>query len=189
LSAIPSLSAAALDDLANGYETLREHKSLAVVPGTSQHWRSQGWPDAETAEAGVLERCQARYWQPCALIAVDDRFRTAGAEGNWQARDMARVHYDGLFDPKQIPGIAEEVRTQPDIAKYRSATGPKAAAYHAWGRVFTIVSAPSQHLAELLALANCNADPTRQGRDGPCQLYAIGDQVVLPRRRIEPLTP
>jgi hypothetical protein len=188
-SAIPGLSAAALEDLTQGYETLREHKSLAVVPGTSQHWRSQGWPDAEAAETGVLERCQARNGQPCALIAVDDRFRTAAAEGNWQARDMARLHYDGLFDPKQIPGITEEVRTQSDIAKYRGAAGPKAAAFHPWGRVFTIVNAPNQHMAELLALANCNADPTRQGRDGPCQLYALGDQVVLPRRRIEPLTP
>jgi hypothetical protein len=42
--------------------------------------------------------------------------------------------------------------------------------------------------AEELALKQCNDDPDRKGRDGPCFLYAVGDQVVLPQRSVNPLS-
>jgi len=101
---------------------------------------------------------------------------------------MERVRYAGTFDPDRIPGIFPAVRLRPDIVRYQSVQGPKAAAYHPWGRVFTVLSAESQAAAEAEALAKCNADPTRRGQDGPCHLYATGDKVVLPQRLTTPMT-
>jgi hypothetical protein len=53
--------------------------------------------------------------------------------------------------------------------------------------MFTVSGAASQRAAEEEALKACNNDPTRNVADGSCFLYAVGDQVVLPRLR-EPLT-
>ena len=83
-----------------------------------------------------------------------------------------------------------ELRRRDDIAGYAASDGPKAAAFHPWGRrLFVVRGAASQRAAEQEALAACNADPTRKGENGPCFLYAAGEQVVLPRRSVEPLTP
>jgi hypothetical protein len=183
--AAPTLTVAAREDLADKYEALKEHKALAVVPGTSLNFRTAEWATPAAAEEGVLERCQAFHGNPCALVAVDDRLQvTAPALG----RDMERVRYVGTFDPDRIPGIFPAVRLRPDIVRYQNVQGPKAAAYHPWGRVFIVLSAESQSAAEAEALAKCNADPTRQGQDGPCHLYAIGDKVVLPQRLTTPIT-
>jgi hypothetical protein len=54
--------------------------------------------------------------------------------------------------------------------------------------LFVTTGAANQREAEQKALADCNADPQRNGRDGPCLLYAAGDQVVLRQRRTTPLT-
>jgi hypothetical protein len=51
-----------------------------------------------------------------------------------------------------------------------------------------VASAENQLAAETLALDRCNADATRRGQDGPCHLYAIGNQVVLPQRLTLPAT-
>jgi hypothetical protein len=102
---------------------------------------------------------------------------------------MARAHYAGSFDPGEIPGLRPAMRERADIAEYRSAPGPKAAAYHpGGGRAFTVTGAGSQRAAEEQALDACNSDPTRDRANGSCFLYAVGDQVVLPRRLREPLT-
>jgi hypothetical protein len=111
------------------------------------------------------------------------------AGGVWPRRDMARARYAGSFDPAQIPGLRLAARERADIANYRSAPGPKAAAYHpGGGRFFTVSGAATQRTAEEEALKACNSDPTRNGAEGACFLYAVGDQVVLPRRLREPLT-
>ena len=102
---------------------------------------------------------------------------------------MPRARYSGSFDPAQIPAAPPALRERADIAKYRSAPGPKAAAYHpGGGRVFTVSAAGSQRAAEEQVLAACNSDPIRDRAGGACFLYAVGDQVVLPRRLREPLT-
>ena len=123
------------------------------------------------------------------LLAVDEVVQPVPANGDWPRRDMARAHYAGNFDPAQIPGLRPVARERADVTNYRSAPGPKAAAYHpGGGRVFIISGAASQRAAEEEALKACNSDPARNGADGFCFLYAVGDQVVLPRRLREPLT-
>ena len=167
-STAPGLAVSAREDLAKKYAAMKEHKALAVVPGTTLHWRAEGWPTAELAEEGVLERCQAVYMLPCALVAVDGRVQAAAADGKWPARDMARARHTGTFDPDRIPGVRPSARARPDIVAYRNAAGPKAAAFHPWGRIFTVLTAENQRAAEVLVLSNCNADPTRRGQGGPC---------------------
>jgi hypothetical protein len=186
-SAIPKLETSAREDLAKKYAAMTSHKSLAFVPGTISHWRSSEWPTAEAAETGALERCQVFYAKPCALIVLDDVVQAPAPDGRWRTRDMPRAGYAGIFEPERIPGLQQFVRDRADISGYRKAPGPKAAAYHPWGRVFTVLNAENQRAAETLALSICNTDPTRQGQDGPCQVYAVGDQVVLPQRRTEPV--
>jgi adenylate cyclase len=188
-AAAPGLKLDAREDLATKYADMKDHRALAAVPGTASHWRTGEWPSAAMAEEGVLERCQEFHARPCTLVAVDDKVQAAPTDGSWPARDMPRVRYAGTFDPDQIPGILPGVRTRADVIAYRKALGPKAAAFHPWGRIFVVPTAESQRVAETLALSICNADPTRQGQDGPCRLYASGDQVVLPRRATGPLTP
>jgi hypothetical protein len=185
-AAVPALEAAARADLVTKYEAVKAHKALAVVPGTASHWRTSGWPSPAMAAEKALERCQVFYGKPCALVAVDGHVEAIPGGGKWPVWDMPRVRYAGAFDPEHIPGIGQTVRERPDVVGYRRAAGPKAAALHPWGSVFTAVAAASQPSAEASALAACNADPTRQGQDGPCHLYAAGDQVILPQRRIAP---
>ena len=76
-SAAPGLAVSAREDLAKNYAAMKEHKALAVVPGTTLHFRTTGWLTAESAEEGILERCQAVYMKPCALLAVDGRVQAA----------------------------------------------------------------------------------------------------------------
>ena len=103
---------------------------------------------------------------------------------------MPRARYAGSFDPAQIPAVRPAVRERADIVNYRSVPGPKAAAYHPnGGRVFIVSGAATQHAAEEEALKACNADPSRNGADGSCFLYAVGDQVVLSRRLQRPMSP
>src|SRR5262249_30102538 len=140
----------------------------------------------EAAIIATLEKCQVRNGEPCVLVAVGDKLEATSA-GSPVLRDMPRPRYDGLFEPQQIPGANNALKRRTDVVSYRSAVVPKAAAYHPWGRLF-IVSGIGQFEAEELALKQCNDDPDRRGRDGPCFLYAVGDQVVLPRRSIKPLS-
>jgi len=188
-SAAPNLPEKAREDHARAYEVARGHKAQAVSPEPPGVWRAVERPSAENAEASVLENCQVVYGRPCALIVVDDAIRPAPADNKWQPQDMPRVRYAGLFEPEQIPGAVPEARKGGDIVNYRSAQNPKAAAFSpAGGHVFTTIAAASQRAAEEAALKACDADPVRKATNGPCFLYAVGDQVVLPRRLKEPLT-
>ena len=55
--------------------------------------------------------------------------------------------------------------------------------------MFTVVGAADQRVAEEDALKACDSDPARKAENAPCFLYAVGDQVVLPRRLKAPLPP
>jgi hypothetical protein len=99
---------------------------------------------------------------------------------------MPRTHYSGRFEPDLIPSFNSSILSRSDVSQYRSIAGPKAAAYHAWARLFIVNSTANQYDAEEQALANCNADPTRKGVNGPCFLYSTGDQVLLPQRLTKP---
>jgi len=54
--------------------------------------------------------------------------------------------------------------------------------------MFIVAGAGGQFEAEELALNQCNNDPDRNGKDGPCFVYAVGDQVVLPQRSVKPIS-
>lgn len=58
---------------------------------------------------------------------------------------------------------------------------------HPWGRLFVVTGAASQRIAEEMALAACNKDPDRDGKDGVCLLYAVGDTVILEKRATAPV--
>jgi hypothetical protein len=78
---------------------------------------------------------------------------------------------------------------RPDVAGYAAATGPKAIAIHPQGVFVVVTEAATQHAAEEQALQACNEDPARKKADRACLLYASGNQVVLPLRKIKPMTP
>jgi adenylate cyclase len=187
LTAMLTLTPAARDDLVNVFEGIKTHKALVGVPGTNRHWRVFSRPSAEQAQERALEGCEVWANQPCALIALDNSVAAEPTDGKWPIHDMPRIHYAGTFDPERIPSALPGIRERADVVGYRNAPGPKAAAFHPWGRIFTVTNAESQRLAEERALAECNADPTRNGQNGPCFLYAVGDQVILPQRRSAPV--
>jgi len=181
---VPSQQASARESQVVGYQSARLHKALAALP-PSNSWRISGRASTALAEERVLEGCQVRYGAPCMLVAVDDVLQPADVSA--VRRPMPRVAYDGLFDPQKIPAVEDTLRERPDVAGYRTANDHKAAALHPWGRLFTASGAASQREAEERALAECNADPPRNNQDGPCLLYAAGDQVVLAKRAISPV--
>ncbi|MBR0939396.1 adenylate/guanylate cyclase domain-containing protein [Bradyrhizobium jicamae] len=169
------------------YVSSGRHKALAMHPPYDS-WRIALLPNEKVAEQVALEACEIRYGDSCILLAVDDNIRPRASDGDWQKRPMPRVSYGGDFDPQQIPTLKDADRSRPDVASYRSTTGPKASALHPWGRIFVVTSSSSQFSAEARALSDCNEDPTREGRDGPCWLYSVGDQVVLPKRSRFPIS-
>jgi class 3 adenylate cyclase len=188
-SAAPGQSEKLRQDRAREYEAASNHKAQAVSSDPPGTWRATARPTPENAETAALESCQVFFGRPCTLVAVNDAVQPAPREGTWPRRDMPRARYAGMFDPAQLPGSPASVRERADIISYRGASGPKAVAYHpSGGRVFTVAGAATQRAAEEEVLKRCNTDPTRNGADGTCFLYAVSDQVVLPQRRKEPLT-
>ncbi len=184
--AMLTLTPAARDELVNVYEGAKPHKALVGVPGTDRHWLVIGLRSGEVAQERALEGCQVWVGQPCVLIALDDLVTAEPADGKWPVHDMPRVHYAGTFDPGRIPSALPAMRGRADVLGYREAPGPKAAAFHPSGRIFIVTKAESQRAAEERALGECNAEPVRSGASGPCFLYAVGDQVILPERRSAP---
>jgi hypothetical protein len=130
-----------------------------------------GEPSPESAQALALERCQIGVIDPCSLIAFDRV--VAPADGSWKVFDMARVHYDGTFEPSMVPGLAEADRNQSQVKTYYFAPLPKAAVISTAGKLFVATGAGSQSDAESQAFAKCG--------NATCYLYAVGNQVVLQR--------
>jgi uncharacterized caspase-like protein len=173
------------DTRTRSYESDRTHKAIAVSVEARHTYRSTGWATAGAAETGTLEGCQIYYGKPCVLVAVNEKVEPA-TNGPPALRDTPRARYAEGFDPERIPNARPDVVRRSDVASYRAAPAPKAAAYHPWGRLFTTTGSSSQFEAEERALARCNSDSDRNGRDGTCFLYAAGDRVVLPQRLLKP---
>jgi hypothetical protein len=95
---------------------------------------------------------------------------------------MPRLHYAGEFDLSKIPAIRLVTRNRPDVQSYFAAAQPKAVAIHPWGKLFISQGNASLKAAEEAALAKCNNDPERNGKDGGCFLYASNNDVVLSKR-------
>lgn len=174
------------EERARSYVQDAGHKAMAVSDDPPGTWRLAGARSAADAQLAALQSCQLRNGAPCILVATDETVETRPAAG-WQRRDLEEVRYAGAFDPHKLP-VTDARRAQADVVGYRAQPGPKAAALHPWRRLFIAV-ASTQSDAEASALATCNADPVRQGKDGPCFLYASGNDVVLPQRKTVPLTP
>jgi hypothetical protein len=178
----------------NAYRQVREylesapHKALTAL-SPSHSWRTSGGESAEAAEQRGLEACQLRFARPCTLLAVDEAVRPLQSSAHWQPRPMARLSYHGLFDPAQIPAITEEMRRRSEVVGYRSSPNYKAASLHPWGRLFLVTGKGTQREAEQGSLDACNRDSDRNGKDGPCLLYAVGDLVVLHKRLAVPSSP
>jgi hypothetical protein len=98
---------------------------------------------------------------------------------------MPRLHYAGKYDLSQIPIIRRITRQRPDVQNYDKAMEPKAIAIHPWGKLFISAGDPSLKDAQTSALAKCNSDPARNGRDGGCFVYAINNDIVLDERRMQ----
>jgi adenylate cyclase len=188
-SAVPSLSKKVREDQVFDYEMSRGHKAQAVSLKPAGTWRATGRSSTAEAQTGALEGCQIHYGQPCVLLAVDETMVPAPPDDKWPPQDMPRTRYSGDFDPAQIPNVTSARRDIFDIANYRSAGAPKAAAFHPWGRVFIVTNAANQRVAEEQALKACKDNPDRNGANSPCFLYAVANRVVLPLRLKEPLTP
>jgi hypothetical protein len=180
-----SVAADERESRVRSYESEAAHKAMAVSIDAHHTYRTAGWSTAAAAEMGTLEACQIYYGKPCTLVAVDDKVEPAH-DGRPVLRDMARARYADAFDPDQIPNAQPGLRRRVDVAAYRSAPRPKAAAYHPWGWLFTASGAAGQFEAEEQVLAQCNNDPDRKSRDGPCFLYAVSNLVVLPQRLVKP---
>jgi hypothetical protein len=185
---LPALAAADHEAMVKAFEAGKMHRALALHGKDGGTYRFFSWPSAEAAEEATLEGCQAFYGDPCALLAVDDTV-SIGANGVPEVRDMPRIHYAGVFAPAQIPGVTAAIHDQADVVSYQSQPVPKAVAYHPWGEVYVVTEAKTQNEAETKALVACNGAPARNGKGGPCYLYASGNQVVLDKRLRSPLTP
>jgi len=182
-----SVAAGSAENIARNYEVDKDHKAIAVAVKAHGTWRHGQWATDEAVVTATLERCQLFYGEPCVLAAVGDKIEPA-TSGPPVLRDMPRTRYDGGFEPEQIAGANGDLKRRADVTSYRSASGPKAAAYHPSGRMFIVAGATGQFEAEELALSQCNNDPDRNGKDGPCFVYAVGDQVVLPQRSVKPVS-
>jgi hypothetical protein len=179
----PSMSIQVRDKLVKDYVACKAHKGQAVELGSGNYFRSCEHEDTPDIGDRSLEACQLRYGKPCALLAVDEEIV---AEGDLAAKDMPRLHYRGEFDLSQIPIIRLITRNRVAVQTYLAAPNPKAIAIHPWGKIFISTGGSNLILAQSAALANCNTDPARNGRDGYCFLYAVNNDVVIGDRRTSP---
>jgi hypothetical protein len=173
------------------YIAQRGHKAIVVAENGLVVMKSWGRASEAISTRDALETCQVYWGKPCTLAAVDYSIEATGGVRD-VPRDMPRTQYAGLFEPGQIPG-EENLLYREDVSSYRSKSGPKAVAYHpiANSRIglqhlFIVVGGTDQVEAEQMALAQCNDD--HKGKWGLCFIYAIGDQVVLPKRLVNPLS-
>lgn len=177
------LGADARAKLISDYVALRPHKAFAIAPAARNHWWSGDWPSADVAREKVLERCEIAFGETCSLTALDESRVEAPAS------PTARVSYQGRFALDKIPAVRDVVLQRKDVVGYADAPNPKAIALHPRGVLAVVTAAASQRRAETQALKACNDDDSSRDADGPCFLYASGDEVVLPRRATVALAP
>jgi hypothetical protein len=182
-ASMPQTSSAVIERVIKEYLEAKPNKGQAIQLAYGLFWRSTLHEDASAAGDRTLEACQLRYGKPCALIAVNDEIVV---DGDLNSKDMPRLHYVGQYDVSQIPIIRLVTQKLPDVQSYDKVMEPKAMALHPWGTLFISAGNPTLKDAEETALAKCNNDPNRQGRDGGCFLYAINNDVVISERRASP---
>lgn len=182
----PTRGAEWRDRVVNEYEQAKPPRAIALAPGKGSWMRRRNNADGQSIVEETLEACQLHWGQPCALLAVDDAI-VSDASGNWRLQDMARVRYAGTFNPERVPISWRQLVPHADVAKYQAFSGPKAAVMHPWGFFYLELGADrDQRAVEARAFERCRNEPRREGRDPICYLYAVGDQVVLPKRITKP---
>jgi hypothetical protein len=181
-TATPQVSASVRERIIKDYVDAKPHKGLTVQLADGQYFRHPINEDQTVAGDRALESCQLRFAKPCTLIAVNDEIVS---EGELMSQDMSRLKYAGKYDVSQIPIIRLATRKRPDVQNYDKAMEPKAMAIHPWGRLFMAAGNASAKEAQETALAKCNNDQDRNGRDGRCFVYAVNNDVVLSERRME----
>jgi hypothetical protein len=94
---------------------------------------------------------------------------------------MPRIKYEGPLKMEMVP-----FRVAPSPSKllrdYANLKKPKALAVGLAPTRFRVGEGKTEAEAEAMALGACNEPDAAY----PCFLYAVGDVVVLPRRRTEP---
>jgi hypothetical protein len=175
----PQMSVSWRERIIKEYEDAKANKGQAIELISGSAWRSVAHEDQAVAGDRTLEGCQLRYGKPCALIAVNEEI---AADGGLISKDMPRLQYAGEFDLAKIPAVRLATRNRSDVQNYFAAAQPKAMAIHPWGKLFTSQGNTSIKEAEEAALAKCNNDPDRNGKDGGCFLYASNNSVVLSKR-------
>jgi hypothetical protein len=178
-TAVPQMPVSLRERTVRDYEDAQANKGQAIELIFASPWRSSNHEDQSVAGDRTLEGCQLRYGKPCALIAVNEEI---AAEGQLISKDMPRLHYSGEFDLAQIPIIRLVTKLRPAVQNYFGAASPKAMAIHPWGKLFISQGKSNLRDAEDAALADCNDDPARKGKDGNCFLYAINNDVVISKR-------
>jgi hypothetical protein len=181
-AATPQVPASVRERIIKDYLEAKLNKGLAVQLADGQYFRHPINEDQTVVADRTLESCQLRFAKPCVLIAVNDEIVS---DGGLISKEMPRLNYAGKYDVSQIPIIRSATRKRPDVQNYDKAMEPKAMAIHPWGRVFMSVGNASAKEAQETALAKCNNDQDRNGRDGRCFVYAVNNDVVLSERRIE----
>lgn len=179
-SATPQVTVDVRERLIKDYVNGKPNKGQAVLVVEGRYFRSENHEDVAATGDRTLEACQLRYAKPCALLAVNDEI---AAEGELVPKDMPRLRYTGKFDLSQLPIIRLAARNRTDVQGYGAAEEPKAIAIHPWGRLFISSGNTSVGEAQTVALTKCNADTSRNSRDGPCFVYAVNNDVILPERR------
>jgi hypothetical protein len=180
-SATPQTSSQIREALIKDYIEAKPNKAQAVQLVDGNYFRSTLHEDQAAAGDRALEACQLRFAKPCALLAVNDEI---AAEGELVSRDMPRLRYAGKYEASQIPIIRLVTRKRADVQNYDKAMEPKAMAIHPWGRVFISAGNADVKEAQETALAKCNNDQERNGKDGRCFVYAVNNDIVLPERRM-----
>jgi hypothetical protein len=170
------------ETLIKDYIACKSNKAQAVELVHASYFRSCEHEDASVAGERAQEACHLRYGKPCALLAENEDI---AAEGELISKDMPRLHYAGSYDVSQIPIIRAITRRRP-VQSYDLAMEPKAMAIHPWGKLFISAGDPTLKDAQASALAKCNSDPARSGRDGGCFIYAANKDVVIGERRMSP---
>jgi hypothetical protein len=178
-SATPDIAPGERDRVIKAYGEAQPNKGLAVQDVYRGYFLLDLHEEQAFTGDRTLEGCQFHYARPCALIAINDEI---ASDGQLDYRDMPRLHYAGEFDLAQIPIIRQDTRNRADLQRYYNAPEPKAIAIHSWGELFIAVGSVD---AQQTVLAKCG-DFARDKQVGPCFLYAVSRQVVLPERRTQP---
>jgi hypothetical protein len=182
-SAMPKFTDLQRASMVRDYIAAKPNKAQAIELTVGEPFRSSEHELQDVAGGRVLEACQLRYGKPCALIAVNEEI---AAEGELVTKNMPRLAYKGSYEVDQIPIVRAITRDRPEVRNYYDAPGNKAVAIHPWGTLFVATGKSSSLEAQTAALSACNGDTRRHSRDGPCFLYAIGNNVIISERRVSP---